>query len=417
MSQGADDFQPTRTARRTVAAYFAAVTFVVGFSDPTGLIWLPVQFTLKDDFQFSPQRLAVFEAIVLIPASLAFVWGWVRDRWRPKRLGDRAYLFGGCLIALASYLYLASPVGASGYLPLVCGLLLASATFEMMSAAAEAMMTTVSQRYLMTGRISAVDHFAQLVAEVSALIAGGWLASRISTPSVFPIAVVSTTAILPLALWCPPTVQRGLGGTVSTAEHHSSGIRQVLRHKTIWLVVAMNALWSFAPCWGTPLLYHLTSNVGLSTEAFGIYRAVNYASMAGAAVVYAYVCRRQPLGRILYWTIPVNLFAAVLILFMTGPLQANAMGALAGLLTGFGNIALFDLARRTCPPEFAGTGTMLAFSGWTFSSTIGDVFGSWVYEGAGLAVCIGADVLTKALILPVLILLPKTVREHMDGDA
>lgn len=413
MPRGSDAIRTDNAAARTVVSYFAAVTLVVGFSDPTGLIWLPVQFTLKDDLQFSPQRLAIFEAIVLVPASAAFLWGWLRDRWRPRRLGDRAYLLGGCLLALTIYWYLAAPVGR-GYLPLVGGLLLASAVFEMMSAAAEAMMTTVARRHLMTGRISAVDHLAQLVAEVAALVGGGWLASRATMSKVFLIASASTMAILPLALWCPPAVSQAAEASSSDV-HRSTGLRDVLGERTVWLAVMLNALWSFAPSWGTPVLYHLTSTVGLSTQAFGVYRAVNYASMGAAALGYAVVCRRQPLGRILAWAIPINLFGAILILFMTGPMRANAIGAVAGLGIGFGNIALFDLARRSCPPHLVGTATMLAFSGWTLSSTVGDVFGSWIYERVGLMACITIDVLTKFLMLPLLTQLPRTVREETDG--
>ena len=85
----------SRSSSRLAPAYFAAVGLVLGFSDPTGVIWLPVQFTLKDRLAFSPQALAAFEAIVLLPAAIGFVWGWLRDRWQRGGLSDHMALGSG----------------------------------------------------------------------------------------------------------------------------------------------------------------------------------------------------------------------------------------------------------------------------------------------------------------------------------
>jgi Na+/melibiose symporter-like transporter len=417
MSLAVDAVRP-RAAGRALALYFGALTLVLGFSDPSGIIWLPVQFLLKDRLGFGPQHLAMFEAIVLIPASVGFLCGWIRDRWRPKRLGDRAYFLTAGLLATGCYLLLASPGATSDYLRLAGGILLAAVAFEMISAAAEAMMTATAQSYTMTGRLSAADELAQLVAEIAALVVGGWLASRATANVAFLVAAVSTSAIIPLALWCPRPVRAVRPESPPLrAPEESRGYGSARRNGTLWLVVAVLALWNFSPGWSTPLLYFLTSQIGLSPQEFGLYRAANYVGIAAATAMYGWLCLRQPVGRILRWTIPINVCAGVLLLFIAGPSHAIAVGALVGLLTGFANVALFDLARRACPPESLGMGTMLAFSAWTCAGVAGDLFGAWIYERAGLSTCIATDVVTNALILPLLARLPKGLRETRDGES
>ena len=88
------------------------------------------------------------------------------------------------------------------------------------------------------------------------------------------------------------------------------------------IVAAIFSLWNFSPGWSTPLLYRLTSGVGLSPETYGLFRAVHYAAMAAAIVMYGYLCERQPIGRILRWTISLNVLAGGLFFLITGPWQA-----------------------------------------------------------------------------------------------
>ena len=61
----------------------------LGLAEPTGLVSLPLLFWLKDGLGLTPQSVAVFEAVALAPLYFGFLFGFLRDRWRPLGRNDR----------------------------------------------------------------------------------------------------------------------------------------------------------------------------------------------------------------------------------------------------------------------------------------------------------------------------------------
>src|SRR5271154_3712996 len=92
-----------------VLAYFAVLNIAIGLGSPLGIAAIPLTYYLKDGLHLSPVRLAVFLAIATLPVCFGFVFGFVRDRWRSARWGDRQYLLVCALAAVAMYLWLAAP--------------------------------------------------------------------------------------------------------------------------------------------------------------------------------------------------------------------------------------------------------------------------------------------------------------------
>src|SRR5271154_1189649 len=70
-----------------------ALLLLINFSDPSlGLINIPVSFFLKNRLHLQANQLAVFKLWVGVPLFLAFMFGFLRDRWSPFGLGDRGHL-------------------------------------------------------------------------------------------------------------------------------------------------------------------------------------------------------------------------------------------------------------------------------------------------------------------------------------
>ena len=74
---------PSSRTQRQLGAYFAVLMLTLGLAEPTGLVSLPLLFWLKDGLGLRPQAIAAFEAVALAPLYFGFVFGFVRDRWRP----------------------------------------------------------------------------------------------------------------------------------------------------------------------------------------------------------------------------------------------------------------------------------------------------------------------------------------------
>ncbi len=93
-----------------VLGYFAVLNIAIGLGSPLGIAAIPLSYFLKDDLHLSPVRLAVFLAIATLPVCFGFVFGFVRDRWRSARWGDRQYLLVCAAAAAVMYLWLADLV-------------------------------------------------------------------------------------------------------------------------------------------------------------------------------------------------------------------------------------------------------------------------------------------------------------------
>src|SRR6516225_9233298 len=92
--------------RGSILGYFLILFLAVGLGTPIGIAAIPISYYLKDNLHLSPVQLAVFVVIAGTPAYFGFLLGFVRDRFRPRVMGDRFYLLLGATIALAAYLYL-----------------------------------------------------------------------------------------------------------------------------------------------------------------------------------------------------------------------------------------------------------------------------------------------------------------------
>ncbi|HUR32346.1 MAG TPA: hypothetical protein VM032_01030, partial [Vicinamibacterales bacterium] len=161
-----------------VWAYFATLTLATALGDPGGLLSLPVQFTLKEQFGFGPQRLAAVEVLFFIPVYFGFAFGFIRDRWRLFGWGDRGYLLLGGPVAVLCYLWLAR--GPTGLVPLLAALFVAMCAYQLFDVAIDALLTAVAQRHLMTGRLSAMVEVTEALPGILAFIAGGWMAAHTS---------------------------------------------------------------------------------------------------------------------------------------------------------------------------------------------------------------------------------------------
>src|SRR5215472_10545100 len=90
--------------RGAIFGYFLILCIAAGLGNPAGLTLIPISYYLKDTLRLSPVELAWFGVIVGTPGFFGFLPGFVRDRFRPRLMGDRFYLLVGAAIAVAAYL-------------------------------------------------------------------------------------------------------------------------------------------------------------------------------------------------------------------------------------------------------------------------------------------------------------------------
>ena len=400
-----------------IIAYFSMLALASGLGSPgTGIAALPISYYLKDVLHLTPLELATFGAVAAGPAYVAFLFGFLRDRWRPRQLGDRAYLLWGALGAAASYLCLGTI--HIDYRALLGLVLLAGISYLVIGAGGNAMATGVAQGNAMSGRLSVVALVGSFVPATIAAVAGGWLVASVSPAIAFVSAAGVTLLIAAQAFWKLDAVT-----AFEVTEEHPrdrrglEGIARLIRHRPIWPATAIFFLWNFSPGWQTPMFYHLTQTVKISAEAYGYFVALQAICYLPTTLLYAPMCKRFTLRTLLLVSTLSGVVQGVAMLGVRSETSALVAGALAGLLGGFPTAAYIDLIIRSCPKGLEGTGITLATStAIAVSVNSGNLFGSWVYAHGGFNSAIVVSILATVAILPILPLVPRNVTESREGE-
>lgn len=398
-----------------VLGYFAILNIAIGLGSPLGIAAIPISYYLKDNLHLSPVQLSVFQAIIAIPVCIAFLFGFIRDRWRNARWGDRHYLFFGALAAAGAYAWLAA--STIDYYRLLSLTFIVVIFYLITYAAAQALMTGVARTQAMTGRLSVVFNFGFVAPAVLSALTGGWLVAHLSVGGTFLIAAGVTMVIAIQAFW-PLSAARGFERMVVHGEDGFAALRRVIRHRPLWPAAAIWFLWNFSPGWGTPMFFHLTEHVRISSELFGAFTAIQSAFFLPTTLLYGALCVRAPLSRLLWWGTIVAILQGPIMFMANGPASAIIVAVLYGLFGGFANGAYVDLIMRSCPKGLEGTAMMVAqTSTFAIAGASGNLLGSWIYSNGGFASAVTITTLATALIVPVLWAVPPELTITRDGEA
>jgi hypothetical protein len=105
------------------------------------------------------------------------------------------------------------------------------------------------------------------------------------------------------------------------------------------------------------------------------------------------------------------------LLFINSVAGALIAAAPIGLMGGVATAAYLDLTIRSCPRGLRGTLLMMSGALISIVSSLGNVLGTNLYDDfGGFTVCLMAITLVYALILPVLLLVPKRLVDTADGQ-
>jgi MFS family permease len=402
------------SGRASILGYFLILCLAGGLGAPTGIAAIPIGYFLKDNLHLSPVELALFMLITGVPAYLGFLPGFLRDRFRPRTMGDRAYLLIGAVIAIAAYLFLAaSPIH---YARLLGATLIAGIAYLIILAGAQALMTGIAQTYLMTGRLSVVAGVGTYFPAVISALLGGWLVAYVPARITFVIAAGVTAVIAAQSFWR----QRAVIAFEGVEPRTESGIASLLRLarcKPIWPAALIFFLWSFGPGWGTPMFYHLTNTVNISSELFGTFTAMQWLFFIPSAIVYAPLCRRFTLASLLWWGTAVAILQGPIMFFAQSPGSAIAVAVLYGIFGGFPTAAYVDLIMRSCPKGLEGTAMMLAVTtASAVAGNFGNLLGSWIYARGGFVSAVIITTLSSAAIVPMLWWVPSSVTSSREGE-
>ena len=396
-------------------AYFAILNIAVGLGSPLGIASIPISYFLKDNLHLSPVRLAIFLAIVSIPVCFGFVFGFIRDRWSSARWGDRQYLLVCAVGAAATYLWIAT--STIDYFKLLSLVFIVVILYVMIFAAAQALMTGVAQAHGMTGRLSVVFGFGYFHAGRS--VGAGW---RMAGRACFrarhlPDRGRRDAGDCAAGFLATRSGERFREEASARDEKGFAALKRLFRHRPLWPAAIIYFLWNFSPGWGTPMFYHLTEHVRISSELFGTFTALQSLFFLPTTLLYGYLCVRAPLSRLLWWGTIVAILQGPIMFLAQGPTSTIVVAVLYGLFGGFATAAYIDLIMRSCPKGLEGTAMMVSqTSAFSLAGNSGNLLGSWIYSKGGFASAVIITTLATALIVPVLRWIPARLIATRDGE-
>jgi len=386
-----------------------------------GLIGLPVVFFLKNRLHKDASFTAEFAFVCAIPLFVGFIFGFIRDRWSPFRLGDRGHLIVFGLAAAAVYAVLAL-VSPSVPVLLVGGLTV-TGLMQFVGSAANGLASAVGRRHAMSGQMSTAMNIAQNLPQVIAFGLGGVLAglleqatSRQAAMATFGVGAALLVAIA-LFGWLGPKQLFDDGEPEPVSATPWADIKRLCAYWPIYPALLIQLLWQFGPGVGIALQFHLANDLKATDAQVGLWYTIYYAAFIPVYLLYGWLAQRVSLT-VLMW------IGALFAVPQMAPLLLvhNATGALwaaaaVGALGGLGQPAFFDLCIRATPRGLEGSMMMLLWSMFWIANKSGDVWGASLYDHGGFNAALVATIAVYAAIIPVLLLVPRRVTAGRDAHA
>ncbi len=382
----------------------AVSLFVSTFVSDGKLAKLPLQFLLKDHLHVKPEIMAAFFGLTGLAWYFKPLAGLLSDAvplWGSRR---RNYLIVSGLGA--GLLWTLLGLVPHRYGPLVWTLAAANAFAVLASSVSGGLLVEEGQRQGVTGRLGSLRETIIAGSSLLAQPVGGFLAER-AFGCTAGIGAMLFLGLIPAALFLLPEEPVRVR-EARFADTLKARMGPVFRSRGLWLAAAFIFLKELSPGFGTPLFYYQTNTLHFSKLFLGGLGAVFNAAAIAGALVYAHLCIRLPLGRLLPGAIVLSAVSALLFLGYHSPSSALVVQGLSGFLGIFASVALMDLAARTTPVGGEAMGYSLLMSAFNLGLTGSDILGAWLYSRFHLpfAALVWISAGTTLLALPLMRLIP-----------
>jgi len=404
---------------RTVLLYFGGLTLLVALADPLSpLMDFASTFMLKDRLRASAPDVSMFRLLTAVPTYLAVAFGFARDLWNPLGRRDRGFFLLFAPLTAAAFAALAFlPLSYAG---LFVGMILVMLSFRFIVAAQQGLLALIGQERLMSGRLSALLNLVAFVPFVAGSFAGGWAAERLTPSGVFLLMAGLSAAIFALGLLRPRAVfEQAYDRPEARGSTLVGDIRRLLKHRAIWPPLVIMCMGQFMPGFNTPLQFYLTNHLHAPDSAYGEFQGVFFAAFIPVFALYGWLCRRFSLKALLWvgWTICIP--QMVPLAFIRSASDALMLAVPLGAMGGVAVASLGDLTIRSCPPGLQGALMMMVLGINVLATRGSDLVGARIFAADpahGFLNCVLATVVVYALILPVLLFIPRELIATADGE-
>ncbi len=405
---------------RQVFLYFTPLTLLVYLVLPHGyLLDIATSYMLKNQLHATDVQVTLFRFFVTIPVYVSVVFGFARDLWNPFGLRDRGYFLIFAPLTAAIFLWMAA--SDLSYAGLFLGTVLVMVSFRFVSAGYMGLMALVGQEKLMSGRLSALWLIVNSIPYIVGGFASGWIAMHLRPSETFILMAALSVAIAFLGLWKPRSVFSHIyDQPLAKGADLWGDIKRLLKHRPVYPAVLIMFFFQFAPGSNTALQYYLSNHLHVSDQIYGDFNSIFAAAFIPVFFLYGYICKFVSLKKLLWWGTIITVPQMIPLAFIHTGAEALILAVPIGVMGGIAAAAYYDLSMRSCPAGLQGSLMMMVDGVYLLSNRAGDVLGVVLYNLSptyGFLYCVLATTAVYALILPLLLLIPKYLIATTDGQA
>jgi MFS family permease len=409
--------EPASTGQ--IFGYFAPLTLLVYLIMPHGyLLDIATSNIMKYQLHASATQTSMFRFLTALPLYFSVVFGLTRDLWSPLGLRDRGYLFVFAPITAAIFAWMAW--SKLNYTNLIVGMFLVMFVFRFVAAAQWALLALVGQEKLMSGRLSALWNIMASLPYILGALASGWIAEHLPPHQMFLLMAALSLLLFLFAFWKPKAVfDHAYDKPQAKGADLIGDIKRLLKHRAIYPAVLIMFMFQFAPGSNTPLQYYLNNQLHASKAIYSDYYAIFAVSFIPMFFLYGWLCKKVSLRALLWIGTIITVPQMMPLAFIHSAAAALWWALPIGMMGGIAAAAYYDLAMRSCPPGLQGTLMMLVDGFFLLSYRGGDLLGAKIYASSptnGFLYCALATTAVYALILPVILLIPKELIATADGE-
>jgi MFS family permease len=388
------DLHPFKTPEATRLAFLFGVVYFA-----QGMWYLPNQtitIVLKETFSLSAGQVATFFSIAVIPWLFKPVYGLLSDFVPIFGYRRKSYFIGGSALASLAALAVVA-AGEPAYWPLAILFTLMGFGLAFTDVITDAVMVQNGRALGLTGAFQSVQWAAIYTASILVGVVGGYLAETRSLRVAFAVAAIFPVISCLMALFFVHDTRTKLDTAALNATWRA--ILGAGRTRTVWMIGAFIFLVAFSPSFGPAFLYYQTDTLKFSQQFIGVLAALQSVGFVVGAFLYAPLSRRWPLTRIVVLSVAVTAVTTFGYLLYVGPVSAILIDSTFGVIAIVVQLALLDLAAKSCPAGVEGTYFALLMSVYNAGQQGSQVVGGYLYDWFGFTPLVFISAFATALVL------------------
>ncbi|HXI99778.1 MAG TPA: MFS transporter [Micropepsaceae bacterium] len=368
-----------RAGIKRLMLFFALVYLTEGIGQSDGLIAQPLNYYLKQVYQWTPVQITAFLTVLNLPWFLKPLYGMVSDFVPLFGYRRKPYLLLANAVAAAAYFSIAAAATPG---VLIFLLLLTAYGMAIASTLCGAVLVENGQKFNASSTFINQQWLWFNVATILTSLLGGafvqWL-----LPITAVHAAAAAAGVAPILV---------MFGTLALIEEEKSAISlsglkesiaslfAALKERRLWVIACFLFFFYFSPGIDTPLYFYMTDHLKFSQAYIGVLNAIGAAGWITAALAYGLFLQHLTAKTLLNLAILVGTLATLTYLLMSGAATAAFAFFCYGGASMMTLVATLGLAADHCPKRVEGFAFAAMMSVTNLSGAAADNVGSYLYE-------------------------------------